>query len=223
MSWNDWLMQLSSPVHDEIPPEYPSGNITIQLMPLISLMALTEIAAVGGVKYTESLELGLRGSYSNPEVSYKGRGQNVSNTFCILSLPLQVHQPPSPSPCNSTPSAWAPLPPPPGHGPSCPSSPPNPPSRWSIPTWSWSAPLVLGSSGPASGLSSPTRPTPPFIKSPYHWGISSPCPPSLGPSYTPGPRCAPWPPACHAVEVGFVRCVLPSPNLTQRMEIRMEW
>ena len=27
---------------------------------------------------------------------------------------------------------------------------------------------------------------------------------------------------CHAVEVGFVRCVLPSPNLTQRMKIRTE-
>ena len=54
-------------------------------MPVISLMALTKRVAVRGVKYTESLELGLGGSYSNPEVSYKEWDQNVSNAFCILS------------------------------------------------------------------------------------------------------------------------------------------
>ena len=47
-------------------------------MPMIS-MVLTKIVAVGGVKYTESLELGLGGSYSNPEVSYKERGQMLQD------------------------------------------------------------------------------------------------------------------------------------------------
>ena len=104
MSWNNQWTQLSSLVHDEIPLEYPSGNITVRLMPVISSMAPTEIVAVGGVKYAEPSESGLRGSYSNPEVSCKGKDQIVSNTFCVLSLPLWVQQPPSPSPCNNTPS-----------------------------------------------------------------------------------------------------------------------
>ena len=105
MSWNDQWTQLSSSVHDEIPPEYPSGNITIRLTPVISSMAPTKIVAVGGVKYAEPSESGLRGSYSNPEVSLKEEDHIVSNTFCVLSLPLQVQQPPSPSPCSDTPLA----------------------------------------------------------------------------------------------------------------------
>ena len=42
------------------------------------------------------------------------------------------------------------------------------------------------------------RPTLPFIESPYHQGMSSPHLPSSGPSYIPGPQCAPWPLTCHA-------------------------
>ena len=51
-------------------------------------MALIDRSAVGGVKYAESAESGLGPSYSRPEDSYKEKDQNVTNTLCVLSLPL---------------------------------------------------------------------------------------------------------------------------------------
>ena len=88
MLWNDRVTMSSSSTPNESLLEYPSGNITVRLTPMISLMAPIYRSAVGGIKYAKSSELGLGPSYSRPEDSYKAEDQNVANTFCVLSLPL---------------------------------------------------------------------------------------------------------------------------------------
>ena len=88
MLWNDRVTASSSSTPEESLSEYPSGNITVRLTPVISSMAPIDRSAVGGVKYAESAESGLGPSYSRPEDSYKEKDQNVANTLCVLSLPL---------------------------------------------------------------------------------------------------------------------------------------